>query len=91
MFNVIINGYPIHYVNSNSIPALCVYGGKDELIGIEQYPYLKSINEEYGKKLHLIYSRYAYHNVFKIDDKPNIDLIKETYAQINNFSKLYFN
>ena len=90
MFNVVINGYPIHFVKSNNIPAICVYGGRDQLIGIDHYAYLKSINEEYGKKLYLIYSRFANHNVFQIDGNPNINLIREIYAQINNFSKLYF-
>lgn len=90
MFNVIVNGFPTHFVNSNSIPALCVYGGKDELIGIGQYSHLKSINSEYGKKLKLLYSRDGYHNVFQINGKPNLELLKEIFNQINEYSKLYF-
>ena len=90
MFNYIVNGYPIHFINSDSIPALCVYGGKDEAIGIGHFSYLKSINREYAQKLYILYEKNALHNVFKLDDKPNIDLIGKLENEIDNFSKKYF-
>lgn len=30
MFETIVNVYPVHFINNESISALCVYGGKDE-------------------------------------------------------------
>lgn len=90
MFETIVNAYPAHFVNSNSVPALCIYGGKDEVIGIEQFSYFKSINKEYAKKLVLLYEKNAEHNVFKLDGKPNMDFITIIFNEIDNFSKKYF-
>ena len=82
--------YPVHFINNESIPALCVYGGKDEQIGIEQFSYLKSINEEYSKKIILLYEKNAKHNIFQLNDKPNQEFIIKVFTEIDNFSKLYF-
>ena len=90
MIETIEFGYPTHYVKSESIPAICVYGGKDEVIGIGHFPYLKSLNEEYSKKIYLYYSKYGPHNVFQLNNEVNKDLLKELFIQVNNFSKLYF-
>ena len=90
MFETIVNAYPAHFVNSNSVPALCIYGGKDEVIGIEQFSYFKSLNKEYAKKLVLLYEKNAEHNVFKLDGKPNMDFITIIFNEIDNFSKKYF-
>ena len=90
MFETIVNGYPIHFIKSDSLPALCIYGGKDELIGIDHFSYLKSINKEYAKKLVLLYEKNALHNVFQLDGKPNQEFLKIIFNEIDNFSKKYF-
>lgn len=90
MIKTIEFAFPTNYIKSDSIPAICVYGGKDEVIGIGHFPYLISINEEYNKKIYLYYSKYGLHNIFQINNKINTDLMAELNNQIQNFSKLYF-
>jgi hypothetical protein len=91
MFNVIVNGFPTHYINSNSVPIICVYGGKDEVIGIGHLAYLYSLNQEYNKKINFLYSQNASHNVFKINDELNYDLWTKISTQIKIYSDKYFN
>ena len=90
MFNFIENGFPVKYVNRESPPVLCVYGGKDEAIGIGHYSYLKSkYVKSNNNKIELIYYKNGFHNVFQIDGKPNIDLYKKIILKINEYSKIY--
>ena len=90
MLNFIENGFPVKYVNRESPPVLCVYGGKDEAIGIGHYSYLKSkYVKSNNNKIELIYYKNGFHNVFQIDGKPNIDLYKKIILKINEYSKIY--
>jgi hypothetical protein len=90
MFNFIENGFPIKYVNRESPPVLCVYGGKDEEIGIGHYSYLKSkYDKSNNNKIELIYYKNCLHNVFLIDGKPNSDLFNKIILKINEYSKIY--
>ena len=58
--------FPTTYVTKESIPTLCLYGGKDEEIGVGQYAQLykafKDNNNE--KNLTLCYTRYGMHDAF---------------------------
>ena len=58
--------FPTTYVTKESIPTLCVYGGKDEEVGVGQYAQLykafKDNNNE--KNLTLCYFRYGMHDPF---------------------------
>jgi len=91
MFNFVENGFPVKYVNKESPPVLCVFGGKDEAIGIGHYSYLKSkYLESNNNKIDLIYSKYSLHNIFLIDGKPDIDLMNKIALKIKEYSKLYF-
>jgi len=91
MFNFVENGFPVKYVNKESPPVLCVFGGKDEAIGIGHYSYLKSkYIESNNNKIDIIYSKNSFHNIFLIDGKPNIDLMNKIAIKIKEYSKLYF-
>ena len=91
MFNFIEYGFPVKYVSKDNPPLLCVYGGKDEEIGIAHYSYLKSkYVQANNNKIELIYSKNSKHNIFQIDGKPNIDLLKKIIFKIQEYSKLYF-
>jgi hypothetical protein len=91
MFNFIEYGFPVKYVSKDNPPLLCVYGGKDEEIGIAHYSYLKSkYVQANNNKIELIYSKNSKHNIFQIDGKPNIDLLKKIILKIQEYSKLYF-
>jgi len=91
MFNFIEYGFPIKYVSKESPPILCVYGGKDEEIGICHYSYLKSkYVQSNNKKIELIYSKNSLHNIFLFNGKPNLELWKNIISKIKEYSKLYF-
>ena len=56
--------YPINYVTEKSIPTLCLYGGKDEEIGVAHYSELKKAFERNNNtNITLIYFRYGTHDV----------------------------
>ena len=91
MYNFIEYGFPVNYVNKESPPLLCVYGGKDEEIGIGHYSYLKSkFVQSNNNKIELIYSKNALHNVFKLNGQLNLDLWNNIKLKIKEYSKLYF-
>ena len=91
MLNFIKYGFPVNYINKESFPVLCVYGGKDEQIGIGHYSYLKSKYIEHNNnKVELIYAKNSFHNIFQINGQPNFDLMKKIILKIKEFSKLYF-
>ena len=91
MFNFIEYGFPIKYVSKESLPVLCVYGGKDEEIGIAHYSYLKSkYVQSNNNKIELIYSKNSLHNIFLLNGKPNLELLKNIISKIKEYSKLYF-
>ena len=57
--------YPIKYVTKESIPTLCIYGGKDEEVGVAQYARLKEafINNN-NDNITLVYFKYGKHDPF---------------------------
>ena len=57
--------YPIKYVTKESIPTLCIYGGKDEEVGVAQYARLKEafINNN-NDNITLVYFKYGKHYPF---------------------------
>ena len=64
--NKVKYGFPITYVTKESIPTLCIYGGKDEEIGTAQYAQLKKVFKEKNneKNITLCYFRYGMHDPF---------------------------
>ena len=90
LLNLVKYAFPSEYINNNTIPTLCVYGGNDTLIGIEHYSYLKS-NCNRTDYIYGIYSRYSEHSVINYSSESNINAMREMYYQILNFSKTFFN
>lgn len=90
LLNIVKYAFPIEYINNNTIPTLCIYGGKDSIIGVEHYAYLKSgLNKT--NEIFFIYSRYGEHAVINYKTEDDINAMREMHFQILNFSKLYFN
>ena len=92
MLNIIKYAFPVNYVEKNSLPTLCIYGGNDTVVGIEHYAYLKKkFNENNNNNINLVYSKTAGHSRSGIfGKKDEIDMIKEIIFQFLNFSKTYF-
>ena len=52
MFNIVKNAFPVNFVNVNTIPTLCEYGGKDYVVGIVHYSYLYNAFKKAGIEKH---------------------------------------
>ena len=46
LLNKTAYAFPLIYVNKQSIPTLCIYGGQDEINGVAQYSLLKKTFSE---------------------------------------------
>ena len=57
--------FPHKYVNKDSPPMICSYGGKDIGVGIGQYAVIKKAYNDAGisNKIELIYARYGNHDL----------------------------
>ena len=59
-------GYPITYVTKETIPTLCVYGGKDYIDGVMQYSLLqKAYERNNNQNISLVYFKYGTHDAFE--------------------------
>lgn len=57
--------FPLTYVSHESIPTLCLYGGKDEYIGINHWSLLKTaFKNKKNNNITLDYFKYGTHDVF---------------------------
>ena len=68
--------FPTTYVTKESIPTLCLYGGKDEEIGVAQYAQLhKAFKDNNSEKiLALCYTRYGMHDAFYNQSKSESEI-----------------
>ena len=91
IFKKINYSLPVFYVDENSIPTLNIYGGRDNIAGIGHYAYLEDkFLEHNNKNFTLVYSRYAPHVPFEIDNENGIEKIKEMNYQILEYANKYF-
>ena len=84
-------GFPIRYVEKDSIPTLCFYGGKDKDIGIGHYSLLKSyFDEKENKNIELVYLQNGSHDLSQ--DPPEVFelFMKEFNSKLLNYSNKYF-
>ena len=89
--------YPINYVTNESIPTLCIYGGKDEEVGIAQYAKLKEafVNRS-NDNITLVYFKYGKHDPFynctgeygdNMREKLNQEMEKYFQKYLNSYKK----
>ena len=90
MLKIVQNAFPVKFINSKTVPTLCEYGGKDNVVGIAQYSYIKRLAEKYGNKIELIYMKDSYHMLESYETKDGMSTIKEMHYQIMKFAKTYF-
>ena len=82
--------YPINFINENSAPTLCLYGGEDSTVGIVHYFYLKKIAEKFGNKVELIYMKNGGHFLADYKSKNGMNAIREMNYKILYYAKTYF-
>ena len=90
LLNKTAYAFPLIYVNKQSIPTLCIYGGQDEINGVAQYSLLKkTFSEKNNDKIELIYYKYGHHDVYNVTGE-NMDktYIKE-FEGFKNYSQKY--
>ena len=88
--NIIKYCYVINFINENSVPTLCLYGGEDSTVGIVQYEYLKKISEKVGNKIELIYMKNGGHLLADYESKEGMNAIREMNYKILSYAKKYF-
>ena len=75
-------GNPTTYVTKESIPTLCLYGGKDFMDGVYQYALLKKEFEKYNNNnISLVYFKYGTHDIFENATGEYGKKVKETYKE----------
>ena len=90
LFNAAKYGFPTTYINSNSVPTLCEYGGDDSVIGVCHYSILKELSKKYGNKIVNVYMKNSGHFLNNLDNEDALNSMREIHYQILNFAKLYF-
>ncbi len=83
--------FPVYYINENSVPTLCIYGGGDSIVGVAHYSYLKKEFEKKGNEnIELIYMKDSGHFLEKYETKDGMSSIRETHYKILSYAKTYF-
>lgn len=84
--------FPVTYVNANTVPTLCQYGGKDFIAGIGHYSCLYSAFEKVGiqDKTKFIYMKYGGHELINFDTDNGLKAMRDLNYDILDFAKTYF-
>ena len=92
LFNVVKYAFPVNFIDSNTVPTLCQYGGKDPLVGISQYSYLYKAFEANGieNKIKIIYMKFGGHELINFDTENGLKAMRDLNYYILDYAKIYF-
>ena len=92
LYNIVKYSFPINFVNVNTAPTLCQYGGKDPLVGIVQYSKLYKAFEAKGieTKIKLIYMKYGGHELVNFSSENGLKAMRDLNYFILDYAKIYF-
>ena len=92
MYKIIKYAFPINFVNSNTVPTLCQYGGKDFIVGMVHYSYLYESFESAGiqDKIKLIYMKYGGHELVNFDTTDGLKAMRDFNYYILDYANKYF-
>ena len=90
LYKNVKNGFPVNFINNNTLPTLCIYGGNDDAVGVAQYSKLKKLFKENKRKIELVYMRYGGHMLLSPDTENGVNAMRKIHYKILNFSSLYF-
>jgi len=84
--------FPVTYVDKNTLPTICLYTGKDFMIGIKHYSYLKSkFDKAENKNINLIYQSGLPHEMYVPGlEKEFLEGQEKLFGLISNYSSKYF-
>ena len=84
-------GFPINHIKKDSIPTLCIYGGKDIDVGIAHYSLLKSnFDKKENENIKLLYYKNSIHNIYVAPPEIKDKIFKEMFSKILDYSDKYF-
>ena len=84
--------YPIKYATRESIPTLCIYGGKDEEVGVSQYARLKEAFINNNDNITLVYFKYGKHDPFyNCPGDYGKNMMKKFGEEFSKYCKKYLN
>ena len=74
------------------MPTLCLYGGNDDLVGVNHYSLLRQAYIDHGQedKIELVYMKYGGHERFHHGTEHDIIAMKEMHAKMVEYGKKYF-
>lgn len=81
--------FPIAYADKNVVPTLCVYTGKDTIVGVRQYSYLKSKFVD-RSKIDLVYCKNLPQEMYVYGSQETNKCFSDLFIKISDFSKKYF-
>ena len=84
---------PIEIIGKKDlVPMLCLYGGNDDLIGVNHFSLLKQayIDNGHEDKIELVYMKYGGHERFHHGTDHDIIAMKKMHAKMVEYSKKYF-
>ena len=87
MYKIVNYSDVTNIIDKHVLPAFCIYGGKDNTIGVSSYAYLKEKADKDGRYLELIYSRYEDHMLIY----PETNEGKEMLGEIGSSILYYLN
>ena len=90
MDKVIKHSYITQIEDKNKIPTICIYGGKDDTVGITNYAYLKKKADKDERTLELIYIKDQGHLLIQPTTPTGLLQLKEALSKISEYSKQKF-
>jgi hypothetical protein len=77
--------------DKHKLRTICMYGGSDQVLGINTYDYLKKKAEEDNRPLDYIYSRYENHDVTNTFTEDGKHKLWELRKKLLEYFEKYFN
>ena len=92
IYNFSKYGSPIEVIGKKFMPTLCLYGGNDDLVGVNHYSLLRQAYIDHGQedKIELVYMKYGGHERFHHGTEHDIIAMKEMHAKMVEYGKKYF-
>ena len=81
--------FPIEYADKNVVPTLSLYTGKDTIIGVRHYSYLKSKFVD-KSKIDLVYCKNLPHEMYVKDSQDSNKCFTDLFTKIFIYSNNYF-
>ena len=90
LFNITKYGFITEIEDKHKLPTICIYGGRDDEIGVSSYAYLKEKADKDGRHIDYIYSRYEGHILVWYSTEDGKQSVYNMNSLIIKYLKKYF-